>query len=154
LWVESVAWSTQRIPTAVNVSFLDRSPYFLIQVASQLSSRGWMNPVPDPLLLRQPGRAGNRSRDLWICSQKVWPLDHTAVCLLQPQYPKSVQWLGWTPVKPGIGVWFLAEDNILCLPHDFQTESRPIQPSTEWVLGGWSHGDKAAGMWIWLLSSI
>jgi hypothetical protein len=29
------------------------------QVASQVSSRGWVDPVPDPLLLRKSGRAGN-----------------------------------------------------------------------------------------------
>jgi hypothetical protein len=27
-----------------------------------------MDPVPDPLLLRKSGSAGNRTRDLWICS--------------------------------------------------------------------------------------
>jgi hypothetical protein len=51
LRVEGVAWSVQRIPTAVNLGFLDRSRYFFIQVAPHLSS--W-------------GRAG-----LWICSQKL-----------------------------------------------------------------------------------
>jgi hypothetical protein len=40
LRVEGVAWSAQRIPTAVNLGFLDRSRYFFIQVAPQLSSRG------------------------------------------------------------------------------------------------------------------
>ena len=35
-----------------------------------------MDPVPDPLLLRKSGSAGNRTRDLCICSQKLWPLDH------------------------------------------------------------------------------
>jgi hypothetical protein len=40
LRVEGVAWSAQRIPTAVNLGFLDRSGYFFIQVAPQLSSRG------------------------------------------------------------------------------------------------------------------
>ena len=35
-----------------------------------------MEPVPDPLLLRKSGSAGNRTRDLCICSQKLWPLDH------------------------------------------------------------------------------
>jgi hypothetical protein len=35
-----VAWSAQRIPTAVNIGFLDRSRYFSIQVAPQLASRG------------------------------------------------------------------------------------------------------------------
>jgi hypothetical protein len=76
LLVEGVAWSAQRIPTAVDHGFLDRSRYFFIQVAAQLTSRGWVDPVPDPLLLRKSGRAGNRILDLWICSQKLWPLDH------------------------------------------------------------------------------
>jgi hypothetical protein len=39
LRIEGVAWSAQRIPTAVNFCFLDRSRYFPIQVAPQLSSR-------------------------------------------------------------------------------------------------------------------
>jgi hypothetical protein len=34
------------------------------------SSRGWVDPV-----LRKCGRAETRTRDLWICSQKLWPLD-------------------------------------------------------------------------------
>jgi hypothetical protein len=62
LRVEGVAWSVQRIPTAVNLGFLNRSRYFFIQVAPQLSSRGWVDTVPDPLLLRKSGRAGNRTR--------------------------------------------------------------------------------------------
>jgi hypothetical protein len=32
-----------------------------------------VDPVQDLLLLRKSGRAGNRTRDLWICSQKLWP---------------------------------------------------------------------------------
>jgi hypothetical protein len=74
--VPTFAWSAQRIPTSVNPGFLDRSRYSFIQVAPQLSSWGWVDPVPDPLLLRKLGRAGNRTRNLWICSQKLWPLDH------------------------------------------------------------------------------
>ena len=35
-----VTWSAQRIPTAVNLCFLDRSRYFFIQAAPQLTSRG------------------------------------------------------------------------------------------------------------------
>jgi hypothetical protein len=60
LWIEGVVWSAQRIPTVVNLGFLD----FSIQVAPQLSSRGWVDPVPDPLLLRISGSAGKRIRDL------------------------------------------------------------------------------------------
>jgi hypothetical protein len=35
-----------------------------------------VDPVPDPLLLRKSDSAGNPTQDLWICSQKLWPLDH------------------------------------------------------------------------------
>jgi hypothetical protein len=35
-----------------------------------------VNPVPDPLLLRKSGSAVNRTWDIWICSQELWPLDH------------------------------------------------------------------------------
>jgi hypothetical protein len=43
------------------LGFLDRSRYCLFQVAPQLYSRGWVDPVPDPLL-RKSGNAGNRTR--------------------------------------------------------------------------------------------
>jgi hypothetical protein len=69
-------WSAQRIPTAVNVCFPNRSRFFSIQVTPQLSSRGWVDPVPDPLLRRKSGSVGNQTRDLWICSQELWALDH------------------------------------------------------------------------------
>jgi hypothetical protein len=57
------------------LSFLDRCRYYFFQIASHLYSRGWADPVPDPLLLRKSGSAGNLTRDLWICSQELWPLD-------------------------------------------------------------------------------
>jgi hypothetical protein len=41
--------------------FQDRSRYFYFQVAAHLYSRGWVDPVPDPLLLRKSCRAGNRT---------------------------------------------------------------------------------------------
>jgi hypothetical protein len=63
-------------PTAVNISSLDRNRYFFFQVAPHLSSRGWVGPVPDPLLLRKSGSAGNGTQDLCVCSQGVWQLDH------------------------------------------------------------------------------
>jgi hypothetical protein len=42
--------------------FLDRSRYVFFQVAPQLYSRGWEEPVSDPLLLRKCGSAGNRTQ--------------------------------------------------------------------------------------------
>jgi hypothetical protein len=55
------------------LGFLDRSRYLLLQVPPQLYSRGWVDPVPDPLLLRLYYSAGNRIWNLWICSQEIWP---------------------------------------------------------------------------------
>jgi hypothetical protein len=43
--------------------FLDWSLYFFFQVAPQLYSLGRLDPVPDPLLFRKSGSAGNRTRN-------------------------------------------------------------------------------------------
>jgi hypothetical protein len=43
------------------LGFLDRSRNFFIQVAPQLYSRGWVDPVPDPPL-RKSGSDGNKTR--------------------------------------------------------------------------------------------
>jgi hypothetical protein len=43
------------------LGFLDRSSYFFFQSAPQLYSLGRVDPVPDLLLLRKSGRAGNRT---------------------------------------------------------------------------------------------
>jgi hypothetical protein len=63
-------------PTAVNLSLPDRSRQCFFQVAPYLSLRGWVDLVPDPLLLRKSGSAENLTRDFWVCSQEVWTLDH------------------------------------------------------------------------------
>jgi hypothetical protein len=73
-----------------NLSFLDRSCYFFFQVAPQLYSRGWVDPVPDPLLLRKSGIAGNRTRtygslamnsDHWT-TEAVWSDYTVCKCVL------------------------------------------------------------------------
>jgi hypothetical protein len=35
-----------------------------------------VDPVPDQLILRKSGSAGNRTGDLWACNQELWPLEH------------------------------------------------------------------------------
>jgi hypothetical protein len=50
--------------------FLVKSLYVFYQVAPQLYSRGWVDPVPDPLLFFS-GSAGNRTPGLRICSQEL-----------------------------------------------------------------------------------
>jgi hypothetical protein len=49
-------------PHIRNLEFLGRSSYFLFRAALQLYSRGSVDPVPDPLLLRKSGSAGNRTQ--------------------------------------------------------------------------------------------
>jgi hypothetical protein len=44
------------------LGFLDLSHYYFFQIASQLYSRGWVDPIPDPLLLGKSGSTGNRTR--------------------------------------------------------------------------------------------
>jgi hypothetical protein len=44
------------------LGFPNRNRYFFFQLAPQLYSRGSVDPVPDPLLVRKCGRAGNRTR--------------------------------------------------------------------------------------------
>jgi hypothetical protein len=58
------------------LGFLNLSSHVFFQVALHLYSRGWVDRVPHPLLLRKFGSPGNRTRDLCICSQELWPLDH------------------------------------------------------------------------------
>jgi hypothetical protein len=53
--------------------FSRQEPLLFYQVAPQLYSPGWVDPVPDTLLFFS-GSAGNPG--LRICSQELWPLDH------------------------------------------------------------------------------
>jgi hypothetical protein len=53
--------------------FLDRSRYFFFQIALQLYSWGWVDPVPNPLLLRKSGSAGNRT---WTSGSVARNSDH------------------------------------------------------------------------------
>jgi hypothetical protein len=57
--------------------FLDRSRYFFFEVVPQLYSRGWVDPVPDPLL-RKSGSAGNRTQTSgYVARNSVWS-EHTS----------------------------------------------------------------------------
>jgi hypothetical protein len=44
------------------LGFLVRNRYFFLQIAPQLYSRGWVDAVPDPLLLWKSGSSENRTR--------------------------------------------------------------------------------------------
>ena len=61
------------VPSSLMSTFLIRSAY--CQVATQLSSQGWVGPVADLIHVLNCGSAGNRSRDLLVSSQIRWLLD-------------------------------------------------------------------------------
>ena len=48
--VQGALWLAKRLSLNFNFSFLNRISLPLIHVATQLSSRGWVDPVPDPIL--------------------------------------------------------------------------------------------------------
>jgi hypothetical protein len=48
--IEGATWPTWRIPPAVFSRFSRQEPLLFYQVAPQLYSRGWVHPVPVPLL--------------------------------------------------------------------------------------------------------
>jgi hypothetical protein len=58
------------------IRFSRPEPLLSFQVAPHLSPRGWVDPVPDPLLLKKNSSAGNQTQDLCSCSQEPWPLEH------------------------------------------------------------------------------
>ena len=74
--VQVVLWLAKRLsPTLISV-FLTGFRYFSNQVATQLSSEGWMDPVPEPIAYFQKNIlsiAGNRTRDLLDGSQVCKP---------------------------------------------------------------------------------
>jgi hypothetical protein len=63
-------------PAVVNLNFLDQSRYFSFKYLLIYPHKGWVDPVPDSLLLRNSGSVGNQTRDLWVNGQELWPLDH------------------------------------------------------------------------------
>ena len=48
--VQGDLWLAKCLSLNLNFSFLKRIRYFWYQVATQLSSRSWVDPVPDPIL--------------------------------------------------------------------------------------------------------
>jgi hypothetical protein len=73
---KDVAWSARRITHGRYSQFSIPEPIRLFHVAPHLSSRGWVDPVADPLLRKKICSAGNRTRGLWVSSQELWLLDY------------------------------------------------------------------------------
>jgi hypothetical protein len=75
LRINGATWSAWRIPTAL-FSVSRQEPLLFYQVAPQLYSRGWVDPVPDPTTVFFSGSAGNRTRASGSVAKNSWPLDH------------------------------------------------------------------------------
>jgi hypothetical protein len=78
-----------------------RIRYFLFQVRSQLYLRCRVDPVPDPLLLRKCGSAGNGTRTSGSVARNS---DHLSACM--------APWL--EPASPSLLVMFYANGKKAC----------------------------------------
>jgi hypothetical protein len=159
-------------PYSCILNFLDLICYYFFQAAPQLYSRGWVDPVPDPLLLRKSGSAENRTWDLCICSQKLWPLDHSRSQFLKAlflnissfllfsmlpiytvQFRTYVVFPYWESIQSILGV---CKDIFLklinqghCYLHHlmiFQCEERAIQVQEIWMM--WNYGNSQQHMFV------
>jgi hypothetical protein len=74
LWIEFATWSAWRIPRPYS-RISRQEPLLFYQVAPQLYSQGWVDPVPDPLLFYF-WECRESNPGLQICSQELWTLDH------------------------------------------------------------------------------
>jgi hypothetical protein len=59
-----------------------------------------VDPVPDPLLLTKSGTARKRTRDLWVCREKAWPLNPPKT-LRNTFYINRALAMGFWPLRPG-----------------------------------------------------
>jgi hypothetical protein len=90
------------------LGFLGRSRYVFFQIAPQLYSRGWVNPVPHSLILRRSGSTSESvAKALWARDHRgshgfaLWALDHRgshALCcvfksLIRPCLNTGHTWL-------------------------------------------------------------
>jgi hypothetical protein len=77
LRIGGVAWSAQRIPTAVNLGSLDQEPLLFHSSSSSVILTRLSGPRSRPTTSQKiTGNAGNRTRVVWIGSQELWPVDH------------------------------------------------------------------------------
>jgi hypothetical protein len=63
-------------PTVLKLSFLDWIRSISFQWLLIYLHKGWVDHVPDPLVLRKSASSGNRTRNFSVCNQEVWTLDH------------------------------------------------------------------------------
>jgi hypothetical protein len=70
LRVEGVAWTAQRIPTAVFSVFCTGAATISSRSSSIVLAR-LSGPRSRPTTTQKSGSAGNRTRDIWICSQET-----------------------------------------------------------------------------------
>ena len=94
-----------------------------------------MDPVTDPLLLRKSGSAGNRTWDLCICSQKLWPLDHRGDPLLVILEKKITN---FSTLRVVVLWWHLRQVLSSCCPKERNTRTLTLQTPVFWNVTSYS----------------
>jgi hypothetical protein len=97
-----------------------------------------VEPIPDPLLLRKTCSSWNRNRDIWVCSQKLWPLDHKGV---QGMTQIRKCWLSELPPCFSVERWNVLV-NINCAQYTTDFVGGPEPPQSHWrinaIIRHWS----------------
>jgi hypothetical protein len=113
-WIEGCRVVSVADPYGRNLGFIDQSRYYFFQVAPQLYSRRWVDPVRDPLYLRKSGSVGNRTRTSgsvarnskhWttgaVIKKIIWKIiragnvelqNTSKILLVNPERKKKIQW--------------------------------------------------------------
>jgi hypothetical protein len=162
LRIEGATWSAWRTLRPYT-RFSRQEPLLFYQAADQLYSRGWVDPVPDPLLFFWQCRESNPSFP--ICTQKLWPLDHRGgqqysyasgklkhtqtrlrpnvvctiyeiCCLSFPYHPLwtgIAQWIELHATSRMVGVRLPAKTRVTLFSAAFLLTQQPSQASMQWL---------------------
>jgi hypothetical protein len=74
--LEGVSWSAQRVLTAINLFSRLKHLLYFSSTSSFIVTRAEWTPFQTHRYSEKSGTAGNRTRDLWFCSQDLRQLDH------------------------------------------------------------------------------
>jgi hypothetical protein len=103
-----------------------------------------VDPVPDPLLLRKSGSAGNRTQHLWIRSKKLWSLDMKLILgwICESQWCGDA-WRsgGWEPPISTLALhgdeWLHALAALTSRKHRFESTGYEAGSAVESILTSW-----------------
>jgi hypothetical protein len=100
-----------------------------------------VDPVPDTLLLRKSDSAGNRTRDLWVSSQELWPLDH------REHLKKTAHYVHWSR-DTNYSYWIYMKHAISRNEHVIELFRDMGRDGTVGIAICYRFDDQVVGVWV------